>query len=73
MQIKEKVRIEALKLGYSQPNLLKPKQTLIQLLKEQRLSLTFNNAYDFLNKNRHFIDEKTYLYWIKIADRELKK
>ena len=67
----EKVQIEALKLGYSKK--LKALPTLEQILEENNLEISFKSTLKLLNKNKHLIDDKVYKYWLKIADKKLKK
>jgi len=71
-ELDERIQIEALKLGYLQPTNLKPIPVFEQILKENKKRPTIINAQKYLNKNRKLIDNKTFLYWSKIA-KKLKK
>jgi hypothetical protein len=70
--LEEKIQIEALKLGYKRPDIFESTSMLSQILQENKKRPTPINAQKYLEKNRNFLDNKIYLYWLIIA-KKLKK
>jgi len=69
----EKIQLVALQLGYEKPKVLNAKQTLKQILKERKLKPDFDSAFKLLNENRHLLTEDICNYWLKVAEKKLKK
>lgn len=72
---KKEIQLIALQLGFKNPKQYNASLMLKTMLKENNCSETEEQATKMLNKVKHLLSKKEYIYWCKMSNKlkETKK